>query len=148
MNNVLVAYVGDSKLYYVIGTKPGQKDGLLMGKDGNTRDVNIFSYLSKTSGITKIASSPFHKFFWDGDSSPDKRTSWKEIFILKIEDIPKEMLDGVVPSDGHTQRGKAVLDKKAADFINGNIRIPINGSLISSKMIKSEVLRSIDARQK
>lgn len=147
MNKVLIAYVGDSKLYYVVGTKAGEKDGLLVPKDGKPKEVNVFSYLAKTSGITKIASSPFHKFFWDGDSSPEKRTMWKEIFILKIEDIPKEMLDGVVSSDGKSQKKKAVIDKKAADFMNGNIRIPVNGGLISSKMIKSEVLRSIDMRR-
>lgn len=147
MNKVLVAYVGDSKLYYIIGTKPGQKDGLLVDANGKSREVNIFSYLAKTSGITKIAASPFHKFFWDGDSSPDKRTTWKEIFVLKIEDIPKEMLDGVVPSDGKSQKKKIVVDRKAADFINGDARIPVKGGLISSKMIKSAVLRSVDMRR-
>lgn len=147
MNRVLVAYVGDSKLYYVIGTKQGQKDGLLLEKGGKSREVNIFSYLAKTSGITKISASPFHKFFWDGDSSPEKRTMWKEVFMLKIEDIPKEMLDGVVISDGKPQKKKMTVEKKAADFINGNIRIPVNGGLISSKMIKSEVLRSADMRR-
>ena len=147
MNKVLVAYVGDAKLYYIVGTSPGEKDGSLVGRDGKSRDVNVFSYLSKTSGITKISSSPFHKFFWDGDSDPKKRAMWKEVFVLKIEDIPKEMLEGVVTSDGKSQKRKAVMDKKTADFANGNIRILVNDRLISSKMIKSEVLRSENMRR-
>jgi len=139
-DRILVARIGNSKIYYVPGTKAGEKDGIVSRDGEEDREVNIFSYLSKTSGIIKLSHTPFHSFFWDGDSDPKRKNLWKEIFILKIEQIPKEMLSGVIPASiGNTNIAKHRLDKKASNFFERDFYVKTRRGSASTRIINKEI---------
>jgi hypothetical protein len=136
-DKILVAHVGDSKVYYVPGTKAGEKDGVISSLGEKDKDINVFSFLSKTSGIVKLSHTPFHRFFWDGDSDPKRKTMWKEVFILKIDELPKEMMSGVIPASvGKTNMRQHRIDKKASNFLDRDFHVKTQQGITSSRIIR------------
>jgi hypothetical protein len=142
MAAVLVATAGDRKIYYVIDSKDPLKDGIVETPDGSTREVPFFSYIGKTTNLKPMLSTVFHEFLWDEPSENDKK-KWMETFILKIEDIDKNMMDGVSIQDsvGKARKKKTKIDTKASAFINGGSIGNSSGLQFSTKMILSDSKR-------
>lgn len=94
MRAVLVATVGDRKLYYDLDAKDGGEDGALVTSDGRVMNLNFFSFVNKTSGLKKIITTPFHKFLWDAPSENQKK-NWVNTFINKETEVNKELIEGI-----------------------------------------------------
>jgi len=143
MASVLVATVGDKKIYYVIDSTDPKKDGIIEDEDGTTREIPFFSYIGKTTKIRPLRNSAFHKFLWD-EPSENNRKKWMEIFIEKLDTPDENMLKGVAVQDstGKARKKKTSIDIKANAFINNNHVINSRGVDFSTKMIVSESKRS------
>jgi hypothetical protein len=143
MASVLVATVGDKKLYYVLDSKDTSNDGIVEDADGTNHPVPFFSYIGKTTGIRPLLSSEFHKFLWNEPSEKDK-TKWMEIFIQKIDEPDKMMMDGVAVQDstGKPRKKKTKTDLKAKSFIDDNRVTNSRGVEFSTKMIRSDIKMS------
>jgi hypothetical protein len=147
MAAVLVGTVGDKKLYYVVDSKDPSNDGIIEDADGSTHPIPFFSYIGKTTGIRPLRSSEFHKFLWDEPSENDKR-KWMEIFIQKIDEPDKMMLDGVALQDstGNARKKKTKTEIKANAFIHNNRITNSHGLEFSTKMIVSDSKRTTKDR--
>lgn len=143
MASILVATVGDKKIYYVLDSKDSKKDGILENEDGTTVEISFFSYIGKTTKIKPLRSSNFHKFLWD-EPSGKNREKWMEIFIEKIDTPNQNMLDGVViqESTGKARKKKTSIDIKVNAFINNNSVTNSRGLNFSTKMIVFESKKS------
>jgi hypothetical protein len=139
MASVLVATAGDKKIYYVVDSKDPAKDGVVEDADGKTHDISFFSYIGKTTNIRPLRSTEFHKFLWDEPSEKDKR-KWMETFIQKLEDLDKNLMEGVSmqESTGKARKKKTNIDRKVNAFVNNNRITNSNGLQFSTKMIVSD----------
>lgn len=143
MAAVLVATAGDRKIYYVLDEKDSSKDGIVEDADGNNHPVSFFSYIGKTTGLRPLLSSEFHKFLWNEPSGQDK-TKWMEIFIQKIEEPDKMLLEGVAIQDstGKPRKKKVQTELKAKSFMEDNRVTNSHGIEFSTKMIRLDIKRT------
>lgn len=94
MQAVLVGMAGDRKLYYIIDAKKGEEDGALVTSDGRVMNLDFFSFVNKTRGLKKIASSEFHRFLWGAPSEASKK-KWVDTFIMKTLPLDAELTNGL-----------------------------------------------------
>ena len=143
MGAILVGTAGDKKLYYVVDSKDSSKDGVIEDPDGSTHEVSFFSYIGKTTNIRPLRASEFHKFLWDEPEEKDKK-KWMEVFIQKLDDPDKNMLEGVVvqESTGKARKKKTKIDRKVNAFMNNNRISNSSGLEFSTKMVVSDSKRA------
>jgi hypothetical protein len=143
MGAVLVGTAGDKKLYYVVDSKDSLKDGIIEDPDGSTHEVSFFSYIGKTTNKRPLRASEFHKFLWDEPEEKDKR-KWMEIFIQKLDDPDKNLMEGVAVQDstGKARKKKTKVDTKVNAFINNNRVSNSSGLQFSTKMVVSDSKRA------
>ena len=139
MGAVLVGTAGDKKLYYVVDSKDSSKDGIVEDSDGKTHEVSFFSYIGKTTNIRPLRTSEFHKFLWDEPSEKNK-IKWMEVFIQKIDDPDKNLMEGVAIQDstGKARKKKTKIDRKVNAFIDNNRVSNSSGLQFSTKMVVSD----------
>jgi hypothetical protein len=143
MGAILVGTAGDKKLYYVVDSKDSSKDGVIEDADGNTHEVSFFSYIGKTTNIRPLRASEFHKFLWDEPEEKDKK-KWMEVFIQKLDDPDKNLMEGVAVQDsvGKARKKKTKIDRKVNAFTNNNHISNSSGLQFSTKMVVSDSKRA------
>jgi hypothetical protein len=90
-----------------------------------------------------LRATGFHKFLWDEPEEKDKR-KWMEVFIQKLDDPDKNLMEGVAVQDstGKARKKKTKVDTKVNAFINNNRVSNSSGLQFSTKMVVSDSKRA------
>lgn len=109
MKSVLVGLLNDSRVYYDLDAKPGEKDAIVERSDGSALKADIIHLSSTARNFTKLRTTPFQRFMWD---SPKKPTSgaWYETFITKTRPVNDSLLESM-PSHSVVGKNKKKIDK-------------------------------------
>jgi hypothetical protein len=90
-----------------------------------------------------LRASEFHKFLWDEPEEKDKK-KWMEVFIQKLDDPDKNLMEGVAVQDsvGKARKKKTKIDRKVNAFTNNNHVSNSSGLQFSTKMVVSDSKRA------
>ena len=70
MRAALVALLGDSRVYYDMDAKRGQKDAAVEKADGSVVKMDLMHLSSTARNFTKLRNTPFQRFVWDAPKDP------------------------------------------------------------------------------
>lgn len=122
MKSVIVGLLNDSRVYYDIEAKPGDKDAIIERPDGSSMRADIIHLSSTARGFRKLRTTPLQRFLWDAPKNPTSG-AWYETFITKTRPISDSML-GKIPANSSVGKNKKKIDKTqraAKSFISDNI---------------------------
>lgn len=113
MKAVLVALVGEDKIYYNLDAQRGEKDAIMERPDGSTVDISLLSFVASTRGLSKLRSSRFHRLLWD---APKNTTSgsWYETFVEKTKPVNEKMLEKAIIHSSLGKNKKTINKKESA----------------------------------
>lgn len=116
---ILVGSINGARLYYMLDSRDGESDGLIIDSSGQSRFIDFVKTAAYERGLRNFVTSPFHEFLW-GSHSGEKLSLWTSIFITKTRPIPSEMLSQVPVREDFTfgDKKKESVNRKAEEFRN------------------------------
>lgn len=137
MRAIIVGLLNDSRVYYDIDAKPGEKDAIIERPDGTSLKSNIIQISSTARNFRKLRSTPFQRFLWDSPKNPTSG-AWYETFITKTRSINDELISDS-PERSSFGKNKKKLDKTkraAKSFIDADIEKHMLTKSCCDEMIK------------
>ena len=109
MRAALVALLGDSRVYYDMDAKRGQKDAAVEKVDGSVIKMDLMHLSSTARNFTKLRNTAFQRFVWD---SPKDSLSgaWYETFVEKTRPINDSLIDSM-PLHSALGKNKKKIDR-------------------------------------
>jgi hypothetical protein len=137
MKAVLVATIGEDKLYYILDAEPSKKDGAVERADGEVVMVDMIPFISTARGLKKIRTSKFHRKLWDSPRNTGSG-SWYETFVEKSKEVDDKMLEGVPTYSalGKDRKKSEKIKQKSLDFLDSGITSQILNKSAASPMVK------------
>lgn len=137
MKSVIVGLLNDSRVYYDLEAKPGQKDAIIERPNGTSMRADIIQISSTARGFRKLRTTKFQRFLWD---APKNATSgaWYETFITKTRPVNDSLLESM-PSNSSVGKNKKKIDKKnraVKSFIDATIEEHMLANSCCDGMIK------------
>lgn len=143
MKAALVGTTGAGRLYYIVDAKADEKDGAIEKADGTVIKVDFQSYVVRTRGIKRNTTTAFHKILWNGNIGKGEAT-WKQIFVDKSQEIPEEVLEGVLIRTSLGKAHKVISQKNddASRYLKSLLDIT-DKSCCGDKVLKSITHKSL-----
>lgn len=137
MKSIIVGLLNDSRVYYDLEAKPGDRDAIIERPDGTSLKADIIHLSSTARNFRKLRSTPFQRFLWDSPQNPTSG-AWYETFITKTRPVKDSML-GLMPKTSSIGKNKKKIDKTkraAKSFISENIEQQMLAKSCCNGMIK------------
>lgn len=140
MKTLLVGLLNESRVYYDLTAKAGEKDAIIEKPDGTSMRADIIHLSSTARNFRKLRSTPFQRFLWD---SPRNATSgaWYETFVEKTRPV-KDSLLGKMPAKSAVGKKKKKIDKTnraVKSFLDANIEKNMLTKSCCDEMVKLNV---------
>lgn len=137
MKSIIVGLLNDSRVYYDLEAKPGERDAIIERPDGSSIRADIIQISSTARGFRKLRTTKFQRFLWDAPQNPTSG-AWYETFIAKTRPVNDSLLESM-PTNSSIGKSKKKIDKterSVKSFIDNNIEQHMLTKSCCDEMIK------------